>query len=296
MMTGIGDVAGQGMDEAMAMVADGLRRSVVRVRPRGRDGGGAGVIWRPDGLIVTNAHVVRGGNVDVELADGRVLAGTVADRDPARDLASVRVAAGDLPAADVAHAAGLRAGDLVIALGHPHGWVGALSVGVVHSVERAGPNAAPHAVRAALRLAPGNSGGPLADARGRVVGINTMVARGLGVAIPTETVERFLGMGGRRQSLGARVRPVRLRTGGADGTELPGWLVLEIVGGGLAQAAGLLAGDVLTALEGRPVRSPEEIAATLDEAGAGAQVRLELVRGGRWTRVDLRVPGMAEAA
>lgn len=287
------DIAGPGVDEAMAATAERLRPSVVHVRPRGRDGGGAGVIWRPDGLIVTNAHVARGGPVDVALSDGRVLAGTVTERDAARDLAAVRVEAGDLPAADVAHAAGLRAGDLVMALGHPLGWIGALSVGVVHSVERAGENGAPRAIRAALRLAPGNSGGPLADARGRVVGINTLVARGLGVAIPTETVERFLGAGGRRQSLGARVRPVRLRAGE---TERPGWLVLEIVGGGLAQAAGLVAGDVLTALEGRPVRSPEEIAATLDEAGAGARVRLELVRGGRWTRVDLRVPGMAEAA
>jgi serine protease Do len=295
MMTGNDDVAGQGLDEAMAATAESLRRSVVRVRDRRRDGGGAGVIWRPDGLIVTNAHVVRGGPVDVELSDGRVLAGTIVARDAERDLASVRVEAGDLPAADVAHAAGLRAGDLVMALGHPHGWVGALSVGVVHSVERARPGGSPHAIRADLRLAPGNSGGPLADARGRVVGVNTLVARGLGIAIPTETVERFLGTGGRRQSLGARVRPVRLRTVAGE-TELPGWLVLEVVGGGLAQAAGLLAGDVLTALEGRPVRSPEEIAATLDEAGAGAQVRLELVRGGRWTRVDLRVPGMAEAA
>ena len=287
------DAAGRGVDGAMAATAESLRRSVVHVRPRGRQGGGAGVIWRPDGLIVTNAHVARGGPVDVELSDGRVLAGTVVERDAARDLASLRIPAGDLPAADVAHAAGLRAGDLVMALGHPLGWIGALSVGVVHSVEGGGPGGAPRAVRADLRLAPGNSGGPLADARGRVVGINTLVARGLGMAIPTEAVERFLGAGGRRQSLGARVRPVRLRAGTA---ELPGWLVLEIVGGGLAQAAGLVAGDVLTALEGRPVGSPGEIAATLDEAGAGAQVRLELVRGGRWTRVDLRVPGMAEAA
>jgi serine protease Do len=287
------DIAGPALGEELAATADALRRSVVRVRERGSEGGGAGVIWRPDGLIVTNAHVARGGPVNVELSDGRVLAGTVTERDAARDLAAVRIQAGDLPAADVAHAAGLRPGDLVMALGHPLGWVGALTVGVVHSVERARPGGAPRAVRADLRLAPGNSGGPLADARGRVVGINTLVARGLGVAIPTEMVERFLGAGGRRQSLGARVRPVRLRAGEAD---LPGWLVLEVVGGGLAQAAGLLAGDVLTALEGRPVRSPEEIAATLDEAGSGARVRLELVRGGRWTRVDLRVPGMAEAA
>ena len=231
------DVVGPGVDAAMAAMADGLRRSVVRVRPRGRDGGGAGVIWRPDGLIVTNAHVARGGPVEVELSDGRVLAGTVAERDAGRDLASVRVEAGDLPAAEVAHAAGLRAGDLVMALGHPLGWVGALSVGVVHSVERARPGGTPHAIRADLRLAPGNSGGPLADARGRVVGINTLVARGLGVAIPTETVERFLGAGGRRRSLGARVRPVRLRAGARS--DLPGWLVMEVVGGGLAQAAGL---------------------------------------------------------
>lgn len=287
------DIAGPALGEEMAATADALRRSVVRVRERGREGGGAGVIWRPDGLIVTNAHVARGGPVDVELSDGRVLAGTVAERDAARDLAAVRIGAGDLPAADVAHAAGLRPGDLVMALGHPLGWVGALTVGVVHAVERARPGGPPRAIRADLRLAPGNSGGPLADARGRVVGINTLVARGLGVAIPTEAVERFLGVGGRRQSLGVRVRAVRLRAGETD---LPGWLVLEVVGGGLAQAAGLLAGDVLTALEGRPVRSPEEIAATLDEAGTGAQVRLDLVRGGRWTRVDLRVPGMAEAA
>jgi serine protease Do len=286
------DIVGPGVDGAMAATAEGLRRSVVRIRPRGRDGGGAGVIWRPDGLIVTNAHVARGGPVDVELSDGRVLAGTVADRDGARDLAAVRVEAGDLPAADVAHAAGLRAGDLVMALGHPLGWVGALSVGIVHAVER-GPGGLPRAIRADLRLAPGNSGGPLADARGRVVGINTMIARGLGVAIATEVVERFLGADGRRRSLGVRIRPVRLRAGVAD---LPGWLVLEVTGGGLAQSAGLVAGDVLTALDGKPLGSPDELAAALDEAGAGARVRLDLVRGGRWARVDLRVPGMAEAA
>lgn len=287
------DIVLPGVGEAMAATADALRRSVVRIRPRGRHGGGAGVIWRPDGLIVTNAHVARGGPVEVEFSDGRVLAGSVAERAGARDLASVRVAAGDLPAAEVAHAAGLRAGDLVMALGHPLGWVGALSVGVVHSVERAGAGGRPRAVRADLRLAPGNSGGPLADARGRVVGINTAVARGLGVAVPTETVERFLGAGGRRRSLGVRVRPVLLRAGPVD---LPGWLVMEVLGGGMAQAAGLVPGDVLTALDGRPVGSPDELVGVLDEAGAGARVRLELVRGGRWTRVDLRVPGMAEAA
>lgn len=285
------DLMGEGVDGGMAATADGLRRSVVRIRLRGRDGGGAGVIWRPDGLIVTNAHVARGGPVDVVLSDGRVLAGTIAERDAARDLAAVRVEAGDLPAADVAHAAGLRAGDLVLALGHPLGWVGALSMGVVHAVERA-PGGRPRAIRADLRLAPGNSGGPLADARGRVVGINTMIARGLGVAIATEVVERFLGSDGRRRSLGVRIRPVRLRAGPS---ELPGWLVLEVTGG-LAQSAGLVAGDVLTALDGKPLGSPDDMAAALDEAGAGARVRLDLVRGGRWTRVDLRVPGMAEAA
>src|SRR5438045_7217442 len=116
-----------------AEVADSLRRTTVQVRGRG-PGGGSGVIWRPDGLIITNAHVARGSHATVELWDGRVLAATVRAQDLQRDLAALQVDASDLPAAPVADSGALRVGELVLAVGNPFGVVGALTIGIVHAV------------------------------------------------------------------------------------------------------------------------------------------------------------------
>ena len=177
--------------EEMADLATTLRRSTVEVRDDGR-GAGSGILWQDDGLIVTNAHVARADHATVVLSDGRTFEGMVTARDRRRDLATIAIdlRGATVPVATLGHPTDLRAGDLVVALGHPLGITGALAVGVVHTVE--GRGGAPRWIRADIRLAPGNSGGPLADVRGRVVGVNTLIANGLGVAVPITTVHRFL--------------------------------------------------------------------------------------------------------
>jgi serine protease Do len=175
----------------LADLASVLCRSTVEVRTRGT-GSGSGIIWTTNGLIVTNAHVARADTATIVLWDGRSFDGVVTARDRRRDLATIAIDVGAavLPAATVGHPTDLRTGDVVVALGNPLGITGALALGVVHVVEtrRGGPRW----IRADIRLAPGNSGGPLADAHGRVVGVNTLIAGGLGVAVPVTTVARFL--------------------------------------------------------------------------------------------------------
>jgi len=173
---------------AAATMAAELARVTVEVRGRGRGAGGAavgaGVIWHPDGLILTNAHVAHR-DVTVVLADGRARSARLVARDQPRDLAALLVDATGLPAARIGDSAALRVGELVLAVGNPLGLVRALSAGLVHAV-------GPRAIHADLCLAPGNSGGPLADARGRVVGLNAMIVGGLAVAVPSREAQRFV--------------------------------------------------------------------------------------------------------
>ena len=181
------------VEGAVARLAEALRASVVEVRTPGA-GHGAGTIWRSDGTIVTNHHVVPGDRAEVVLSDGRRLPAVVVGRDPRNDLAVLEVAAGGLPAVTVGDAAGLRCGELVVAVGHPFGIRGAVTLGVVSAALPPRPVPLPvrELIRADVLLGPGNSGGPLADARGRVVGINAMVAGGLALAVPARLVERLL--------------------------------------------------------------------------------------------------------
>lgn len=193
--------------QALAQLADDLRQSTVEVRADST-GVGAGVIWTHDGVVVTNAHVARADTVSLVLADGRAVGGRVTARDRRRDLATIAIARGaalsGLVPATIGHPSTLRTGDLVVALGNPLGITGALALGVIHALEP-GHAGRPRWIRADIRLAPGNSGGPLADARGRVVGVNTMIANGLGIAVPVTTVARFLSDAGfRRDATGWR--------------------------------------------------------------------------------------------
>jgi serine protease Do len=169
----------------------------------------------------------------------------------------------------------------VVAIGNPLGFVGALSSGVVHSVGRigvTGPNGGTSDwICADLRLAPGNSGGPLADFQGQVVGINTMVASGgLAFAIPSRAVQRFLARPAAPPALGVMIRPVRLRSGQI------GMLILELIPGGAAQAASLLPGDILIAADERRLQHPDDLSIALEECSS-ALLRLEFYRGGQET-------------
>lgn len=186
----------------LAAIAEQLRLVTVQVRAGARSLGG-GVVWLRHGLVISNAHVAAVSRIEVVLPDGRPLAGRLVARDPRRDLAAVALPATDLPAAPRVDARGLRAGELLVALGHPLGVANAASLGVVHRAPNGAPGPAGW-LHAAIRLVPGNSGGPIADARGRVAGINAMVVGGLGIAVPSHLVEQFVHEIGRGDRGGAR--------------------------------------------------------------------------------------------
>jgi serine protease Do len=185
------DAAGVGA--GAAALASALGRVTVEIRDGARGSLGAGVVWHPDGLILTNAHVARR-DVAVVLSDGRARVARLVARDRGRDLAALVVDAGGLVAAEIGDSRTLRVGELVLAVGNPFGLPRALSAGLVHAIGRG-------VIQADLRLAPGNSGGPLADARGRVVGLNAMIVGGLAIAVPSETAWRFV-----REQLHGRAR------------------------------------------------------------------------------------------
>jgi serine protease Do len=174
-------------------LADGLRRITVEVTSAGNVVG-AGVVCAPE-WIVTNAHVVRHPRVVVRLVDGRRAEGLVVAGDRKADLAVLRVPGLGLPAAMFAESDTLRVGSLIIALGHPFGMRGVLTTGIVHAVGPITPGGRPW-IQADLRLAPGNSGGPLADARGHLLGLNAMIVGSLALAIPVNEVRRFVRAAG----------------------------------------------------------------------------------------------------
>jgi serine protease Do len=257
-------------------IAEQLRRSTVLVRAGGR-GSGSGILWSKDGVLVTNAHVVRAMNPDVQLWDGREFRATVVSRDPRRDLAQLRIEAANLPAASAADSSCVHPGELAIAVGNPLGFVGALATGVIHGV---GPlrGLGTHSwVQADLRLAPGNSGGPLADAHGRVIGINTMVAGRLALAIPSNTVQDFLSGGSAEAWLGVTIHPTLIPREGARRRAF-GLIILEVEPGSPAALASLLPGDILVGTEEGPFTSLDDLALVLRRQGSRV-VRLEFLRG-----------------
>lgn len=174
-------------------LAERVRASVVDVRSSGV-GVGAGTIWRADGLIATNHHVAPDARAEVVLADGRRFSAWVVARDVENDLALLKLAANELPVLPNGDARRMRAGELVLAVGNPFGLRAAVTMGVlsVALLERAGRQPR-ELVRADVRLEPGYSGGPLVDARGRVIGLNAMVSGSLALAVPSHLVERLVG-------------------------------------------------------------------------------------------------------
>ena len=260
-------------------IAEKLRRSTVLIHAGGR-GGSSGVIWSSDGTVITNAHVARGAHVGVELWDGREFRARVASRDSQRDLAELRIDATGLPAAVVADSSQVRPGELAIAIGNPLGFVGALTTGVIHAVGPLNGLGSRSWVQADVRLAPGNSGGPLADARGRVIGINTMVAGRLALAIPSNTVRSFLSNGPSDAWLGVTIRPVQIpRPSAVGGNTQPfGLLLLEVEPNSPASTASLLPGDILLGADQKAFTSVGDLWTVLQGVGPRL-VRLEFLRG-----------------
>jgi S1-C subfamily serine protease len=288
-------------------VAERLAPSVagVRVRRRGRggrtlDGGGSAVVITPDGFLLTSAHVVAGARGAVHaFVDGRELAAEVVGADPFSDLAVLRAEARDLAPAALGDAEALRVGQLVVAIGNPHGFVGSLTAGVVSALGRSlptrGGRVVDNVIQTDAALNPGNSGGALADGFGRVVGVNTAVAGvGLGLAVPinaaTRTIVAALMREGRFRRAyvgiagGPRPLPPRVaaQLGRREGVE-----VVEVVADSPAARAGLRPEDLVVAVGGEPIERAVDLQKLMVGELIGTAVEFTIVRDGALVAVPV---------
>ena len=297
--TGRGAASAEGVSSAGARMVERAQRSVVQVQSRGR-GAGAGVIWGADGLVLTNHHVVAGGRregrVRVILHDDRILEAEVVKRGRDLDLALVRIKGGpdDLPVAPVGDSDKLRVGELVYAIGHPWGSLGAVTAGIVSGLGAArGPGGRAHYVESDIALAPGNSGGPLLNARGEVVGINAMIYGNLALSIPSNAASAWVaGVGWRRPRLGVALLPADLPASLRGADVETGLVIAAVEEDSPAERGGLLVGDVLVGVDDEPLDGFE----SLLEALAGDSVRLRVMRGGKITFVEVNFGASGRAA
>jgi serine protease Do len=297
---------------AVISVAERLSPSVANLRVSRRvrggrvaAGGGSGVVITPDGFMLTSAHVISAtdGNVDASFVDGREVRAEVVGADPLSDLAVLRATGeAELVPAELGDAEALRVGQLVVAIGNPHGFEGSVTAGVVSHLGRSLPVRARAAgriienvIQTDAALNPGNSGGALADGRGRVVGINTAVAGvGLGLAVPINSTTRrivgslmsegrfrraYLGIAG-----GSRPLPPKLarELGRAACVE-----VVEVVEGSPAAAAGLRPEDLIVELSGTPVEGVDDLQRLMAGEVIGERVVATAIRNGRTFPVEL---------
>jgi S1-C subfamily serine protease len=286
---------------------------VVRRVPGGRraEGGGSAVAITPDGFLLTSAHVVQGSaGGTASFTDGRELDMEVVGTDPLSDLAVIRVRASDIQEGELGDADALRVGQLVVAVGNPLGFSGSITAGVVSALGRALPARAGSATRIVenviqtdAALNPGNSGGALADGRGRVVGVNTAVAGiGLGLAVPINATTRriiaaLMSEGRyRRAYLGIAGGPRPLPPRVARTVEPPreaGVEVVEVVAGSPADRAGLRPEDLILDVDGTPVSSARDLQRLMGHELIGRSLQIRVVREGRLlslsaTPVELR--------
>jgi serine protease Do len=267
-------------------------------------GGGSAVVIAPDGFLLTSAHVVEGARSgEASFVDGRAMRFTVTGADPLSDLAVLRAEADDLVAAQLGDAGALRVGQLVVAIGNPHGYAGSVTAGVVSALgrslpvgRRGGPRRlVENVVQTDAALNPGNSGGALVDGAGRVVGINTAVAGvGLGLAVPineaTRRIVAALMADGRvrRAWLGVAVgpRPLPPRVAGRLGRG-HAIEVIEVVEGSPAAKAGLHPEDMLVELDGVALTATDDLQRLMTAERIGAPVKATVVREGEMRAVTL---------
>ena len=268
------------------------------------DGGGSGVVVTPDGFMLTSAHVVASGTAGVRASfvDGIEVGVEVVGTDPLSDLAVLRAEGNGFTPAVLGDAENLRVGQLVVAIGNPHGFAGSVTAGVVSALGRSLPvrsRAAGRIVENVIQtdaaLNPGNSGGALADGHGHVVGINTAVAGvGLGLAVPiNETTRKIIGAlmsegRFRRAYLGIAggPRPLPPRLARELGRET-GVEIVEVVEGSPAANAGLRAEDLIVELNGITVAGVDDLQRLMAGELIGESVTLETVRDGKRSRVEL---------
>ncbi|MFO0809376.1 MAG: trypsin-like peptidase domain-containing protein [Gemmataceae bacterium] len=284
--------------DAVVRVADALRPAVVNLHGQSRrSGSGSGILFAPDGFLLTNHHVVRGQNrVRVRLSDGQEMTGRVVGNDPWTDLAVVQAESAKLPYASFGDSAKLRVGQLVVAIGSPLGFESTVTAGVVSALGRTLRSITGHLVDNVIQtdaaLNPGNSGGPLVDSRGRVVGINTAViqpAQGICFAIPinmAKVVMPQLMQRGRveRGFLGIQARQVPVPPPAVRQHNLAQKSAVEVIGvepGGPADDAGIAEGDLLLSLGDAVATSVDDLHKLLTQLAVGIPTTVVILRNGR---------------
>jgi S1-C subfamily serine protease len=295
--------------QAVTKVVERVSPTVVGISaggPRGR-GSGSGLLFTPDGHVLTNAHVVRTSRqLEVTLHDGSAHAAWLVGADDASDLAVVRLDGG-FAYAELGRSADLKVGQLVIAIGNPLGFSSTVSTGVVSALGRTmraqNGRLMENIIQSDVALNPGNSGGPLVDSRGRVVGINTAMifgAQGISFSVPVDTarfvVGQLLTVGRVRRSwlgLVGQNRPIPRPLARHHGLEQPSAVeVVRLEPGAPAAAAGLREGDLVVALDGQPTRSIDDVQRLLGQWPIGRALGASLLRGRELKQREI-VPGEA---
>ncbi|MGE3173166.1 MAG: S1C family serine protease [Planctomycetota bacterium] len=303
----------QHLSDEVAALVDRVRPAVLHLRTlgHGRGGTGSGFVCGDDGLVLTNCHVVQGAlAVEAAFHDGRTAVVDVLGTDPATDLALLRVPDPDCAPLPFADSAALRVGDMVFAVGCPHGLSHSVSAGILSGLGRALPGPSGRSIEDVLQtdapLNPGNSGGPLLDTHGRVAGIATAIvpmAQGLCFAIPAATaqavvaelrqhgavVRGFLGV----SVHGVQVAPTIARRLGLPSTRA--LAVAAVTPNSPADRAGVQPGDLLVTIDDRPIRGAGDLIAGLPRTTIGGEVAVRLLRGNEILRVLAR-PQQAPAA
>jgi len=292
------------LDPYSARVANAVDRvapAVAHIRvsdeQRHPGGSGSGVVYTPDGYLLTNHHVIAdAARVSALLPNGREIDAAIVGSDPATDLAVLQIAASGLPHAEFGSSARLRVGQLVVAIGNPLGFQATVTAGIVSALGRSLRTRSGRLIDGVIQtdapLNPGNSGGPLVDGRGRVVGVNTAMigmAQGICFAIGSDTAidvaARLMRDGRvRRSRLGIAGQTVPLdrrvvqRLGFTPATAV---MIAEVITGGPAERAGLMKGDALLRLGGRPVSGVDDLHRLLTADIAGIEQLVEILRAGR---------------
>ena len=266
------------MAAEVAQVAGRLRQSMVLVRGRW-NGAGSGVVWR-DGIVLSNDHVVRGDEARLSLWDGRQVDGRVIGRDKTLDLAALRVSAPNLTPAPLGPSRSLQVGQLVMAVGNPLGVEGATTLGIISTLGRTAPGGRA-LVEADIDVYPGNSGGPLADMQGRVVGLTSMILTpGIALAVPAHVADtalaRWLGESRPlREGLGIKGWAIPLPTPWAQQVGQPSGVMLgEVLPASQAEQVGLLVGDILIGLDEERVLDGEALQRFLNGGDEPTAVRV----------------------
>lgn len=271
------------------------RRARNGAYPREARGNGSGFLFTPDGFILTNSHVVhRASKIEVTLSDGRKLAAEPVGDDPDTDLAVVRITAPDLVSTRLGDSDSIRVGQMAIAIGNPYGFQYTVTAGVVSALGRSlrsrSGRLIDNIIQTDAALNPGNSGGPLVNSRGEVIGVNTAVilpAQGICFAIAVNTAKwvagRLIRDGRiRRSYIGIGGQNVNIPRHTAKSNKLlvsSGILVLSIEESGPGRKAGLIEGDVIVGFEGQPVSGIDDLHRLLTEERVGVRSQLAIIRG-----------------